>query len=107
MDRRGITDSGSHDVIHPAGRLLPPLIPPSHPAGPPAASGAALGLVQEKGWDVGQTIEKLLQNGARLSAEAHEIVRIPGLLTDADMIGECPEVALGCCTGTRKPWWAC
>lgn len=34
-----------------------------------------------------QTIEKLLANGTRISAEAHEIVRIPGLLTDADMIG--------------------
>lgn len=34
-----------------------------------------------------QTIEKLLKNGTRISAEAHEIVRIPGLLTDADMIG--------------------
>ncbi len=43
--------------------------------------------LQEKGWDVGQTIEKLLQNGTRISAEAHEIVRVPGLLTDADMIG--------------------
>lgn len=42
---------------------------------------------QEKGWDVDQTIEKLLKNGTRISAEAHEIVRIPGLLTDADMIG--------------------
>jgi hypothetical protein len=42
---------------------------------------------QEKGWDVGQTIEKLLQTGARLSTEAHEVVRVPGLLTDADMIG--------------------
>lgn len=36
---------------------------------------------------MGQTIEKLLQTGARLSSEAHEVVRIPGLLTDADMIG--------------------
>lgn len=44
--------------------------------------------LQEKGWDVDQTIEKLLKNGTRISAEAHEIVRIPGLLTDADMIGE-------------------
>ena len=43
--------------------------------------------MQEKGWDVGHTIEKLLKNGARMSTEAHEIVRIPGLLTDADMIG--------------------
>lgn len=45
-------------------------------------------LLQEKGWDVDQTIEKLLHNGTRISAEAHEVVRIPGLLTDADMIGE-------------------
>ncbi len=45
------------------------------------------GPLQEKGWDVGQTIEKLLKNGARISSEAHEVVRIPGLLTDADMIG--------------------
>ncbi len=45
--------------------------------------------MQEKGWDVGQTIEKLLRNGTRISTEAHEIVRIPGLLTDADMIGGC------------------
>ena len=44
-------------------------------------------LPQVKGWDVDQTIEKLLKNGTRISAEAHEIVRIPGLLTDADMIG--------------------
>lgn len=36
---------------------------------------------------MGQTIEKLLRNGTRISTEAHEIVRIPGLLTDADMIG--------------------
>lgn len=42
---------------------------------------------QEKGWDVDHTIEKLLQTGSRISAEAHEVVRIPGLLTDADMIG--------------------
>lgn len=47
----------------------------------------ALSAWQEKGWDVDQTIEKLLKNGTRISAEAHEIVRIPGLLTDADMIG--------------------
>ena len=46
-----------------------------------------LPTLQEKGWDVDQTIEKLLKNGTRISAEAHEIVRIPGLLTDADMIG--------------------
>ena len=64
---------------------------------------AALALLQEKGWDVGQTIEKLLQNGARLSAEAHEIVRIPGLLTDADMIGGRPNVVLGCWVGACHP----
>jgi hypothetical protein len=44
--------------------------------------------VQEKGWDVGQTVEKLLQTGSRLSSEAHEVVRIPNLLSDADLIGE-------------------
>ena len=54
---------------------------------------------------MGQTIEKLLQNGARLSAEAHEIVRIPGLLTDADMIGE-RQTRGGhdYWIGTRQPW---
>ncbi|PSC75340.1 methylase [Micractinium conductrix] len=44
--------------------------------------------MREKGWDVGHTIEKLLKNNTRISAEAHEVVRIPGLLTDADMIGD-------------------
>lgn len=70
---------------------------PACPARPPClhhAQGPACTLAcdaprapQEKGWDVGQTIEKLLRNGTRISTEAHEIVRIPGLLTDADMIG--------------------
>ncbi|KAI7841433.1 hypothetical protein COHA_004828 [Chlorella ohadii] len=57
--------------------------------------------MREKGWDVDQTIEKLLKNGTRISAEAHEIVRIPGLLTDADMIGDIVwayDRAAGC-------WW--
>ncbi|KAI3428766.1 hypothetical protein D9Q98_007587 [Chlorella vulgaris] len=57
--------------------------------------------MREKGWDVGRTIEKLLHNGARISAEAHEIVRVPGLLTDADMIGDLVWVwdkTVGC-------WW--
>lgn len=58
--------------------LLPPASVPAWPLPLP---------LQEKGWDVGRTIEKLLHNGARISAEAHEIVRVPGLLTDADMIG--------------------
>lgn len=69
--------------------------------------------VQEKGWDVDQTIEKLLKNGTRISAEAHEIVRIPGLLTDADMIGEVvasvlqrkgARSLLGCSHGQPNPW---
>jgi hypothetical protein len=57
--------------------------------------------MREKGWDVNHTIEKLLKNGTRISAEAHEIVRIPGLLTDADMIGDMVwayDRAAGC-------WW--
>ena len=36
-----------------------------------------------------QTIEKLLTSGAHGSTEALEVVRIPGLITDAEMIGEC------------------
>lgn len=61
--------------------------PANHMCADLAGLSLDLSTLQEKGWDVGQTIEKLLQNGARISAEAHEIVRIPGLLTDADMIG--------------------
>ena len=56
-----------------------------------------------------QTIEKLLKNGTRISAEAHAIVRIPGLLTDADMIGGCGVLRgegrceRGCCDTAGLP----
>ena len=58
--------------------------------GPPSFLTLTLLLrLQEKGWDMKQTIEKLLKSGANVSTEALEVVRIPGLITDAEMIGGC------------------
>lgn len=55
---------------------------------------------------MGQTIEKLLRNGTRISTEAHEIVRIPGLLTDADMIGGPPPRPAGGPAANWARWLA-
>uniref|UniRef100_A0A1D2A1D0 DNA (cytosine-5-)-methyltransferase n=3 Tax=Auxenochlorella protothecoides TaxID=3075 RepID=A0A1D2A1D0_AUXPR len=43
--------------------------------------------MQERGWDASNTVAKLLKNNARFSYEVRNISRLPGLLSDADMIG--------------------
>eukprot|EP00887_Chlorella_sp_A99_P001977 scaffold18.g1977.t1 len=61
------------------------------PVGKPASQAEIEGYLnrlKERGWDCEMTLRRLLRNNLRVAQEVHAVVRIPGLLSDADMIGD-------------------